>query len=83
MREGLHARTISAPEGVGALFVGVAMIRPSGVSPDTDGDGRIQGGVKAEGWAPKGMFQMSRLVSCQLRIMEKTLAHYRLSLKGM
>jgi len=71
MREGLHARTICDPEGVGALFVGVVMIRPSGVLPCTDGDGCIQGGVKAEGRAPKGMFQMSRLVSRQLSMRRK------------
>lgn len=67
MRDGLHARVTSIVEGVGALFAGVVTERPSGVAPETDGDGCKKGGVDAAGLAPKGIFQISR----------------RLSLKGM
>lgn len=64
MREGLYVLTISVSEGVGAVFAGVVMMRPSGVSPGTNGDGCIHGGVVIEGRAPKGIFHMSRLASC-------------------
>jgi len=79
----LIAWTIPVPDGVGALRTGVVIMRPSGVSPGMDGDGRIQGGVEAEGRAPKGMFQTSSLVSCQLWSTRRFEPHYRLSLNGM
>ena len=64
----MYVAVTSIIEGVGALFAGVVTERPSGVAPETDGDGCKKGDVDVESLAPKGMFQISRLEFCQLSI---------------
>ena len=57
---------VPVSEEVGILCARIVMIRLSGDSPATDGDGHNQGGVDVEGQTANGIFYTNRLKTCQL-----------------